>query len=65
MSKNLGGIDRSVRLVVGFVIAGAGLYYQGWWGAIGVLLIATALMGWCPLYALLGINTCKKPASPP
>ena len=30
----------------------------GWWGWIGVVPIATALMGWCPAYSLLGIKTC-------
>ncbi|MCC6303190.1 MAG: DUF2892 domain-containing protein [Gammaproteobacteria bacterium] len=65
MSKNLGGIDRTVRMIAGLAIAGAGLYYQSWWGAIGALLMATALMSWCPLYALLRVNTCRRPSSLP
>ncbi len=60
MTKNVGGIDRAVRLIAGLAIAGAGLYYQSLWGLIGAVLIATAVMGWCPPYAMLGINTCKK-----
>lgn len=63
MTKNVGGVDRTIRLIAGLAIAGAGLYYQSLWGLIGAVLIATAVMGWCPPYALLGINTCKKPAS--
>jgi hypothetical protein len=63
MNKNIGGVDRTIRLIAGLAIAGAGLYYQSLWGLIGVVLIVTALMGWCPPYALLGINTCKKSAS--
>jgi len=50
-------------MIAGLAIAGAGLYYQSLWGLIGAVLIATAVMGWCPPYALLGINTCKKPTS--
>ncbi len=59
MNKNVGGIDRGIRIVAGVAAIGAGLYFQSWWGAIGLVLIATALMSWCPPYALLGINTCK------
>ncbi len=59
MKNNVGGIDRGIRLVAGLAVVGAGVYFQSWWGAIGLVLIATALMKWCPPYALLGINTCK------
>ena len=31
---------------------------QGGWGDIGIVPLATGLMGWCPLYTVLGINTC-------
>ena len=50
--------DKVVRLVVGAAIIAAGVYFQSWWGAIGAVPILTALMGRCPPYALLGINTC-------
>lgn len=63
MTKNVGGIDRAVRLIAGLAIAGAGLVYQSWWGVIGAVLIATAILGWCPPYSMLGINTCKKPGT--
>jgi hypothetical protein len=33
----------------------------GWWGWLGVLPLLTAAIGWCPPYAMLGINTCKTP----
>lgn len=60
MEKNVGSIDRTLRFVVGAAIIGAGVYFQNWWGAVGLVLVATAAMGWCPPYAMLGINTCKK-----
>ncbi|HED39046.1 MAG TPA: DUF2892 domain-containing protein [Chromatiales bacterium] len=59
MNKNVGGMDRGIRIVAGVAALGAGLYFQSWWGAVGLVLVATALMSWCPPYALLGINTCK------
>ena len=59
MKKNVGGIDKTIRIVAGLAVIGVGVYFQSWWGGVGVILIATALMGWCPPYALLGINTCK------
>ena len=60
MTKNVGGIDRIIRAVAGIGILGWGIMAQSWWGAIGAVLLFTAALSWCPPYALLGINTCKK-----
>ena len=59
MDKNIGGVDKILRAILGLGIIGAGIFLQSWWGAVGVVLLLTSLMGWCPPYALLGINTCK------
>jgi hypothetical protein len=60
MNKNIGGIERIVRIVAGLVlIALAATSTVGWWGWLGLVPLATGLMGWCPPYSLLGINTCK------
>jgi hypothetical protein len=59
MKKNVGSTDRVIRTILGVAIIGAGVYFQSWWGAIGAIPIVTALIGWCPPYAMLGINTCK------
>lgn len=60
MKTNVGGIDRTVRIVAGLVlIALAATNTVGWWGWLGVVPLATGLMGWCPPYALLGLNTCS------
>lgn len=59
MKTNEGTIDRALRIIVGLVLLG--LAYTGTvgaWGWIGVVPLATGLIGWCPAYALLGINTC-------
>lgn len=57
MKKNIGGIERAARAVVGIAVIAVGVYYQSWWGAIGAVLLLTAAVGWCPPYALLGIDT--------
>jgi len=57
--KNIGSLDKGIRLVAGLAAVGAGVYFQSWWGAIGLVLIFTALISWCPPYAMLGISTCK------
>ena len=60
MTQNVGGIDRILRIVIGLaLIALAATGKVGAWGWIGLLPLATGLMGWCPPYALLGIKTCK------
>jgi hypothetical protein len=60
MQCNIGKTDRAIRLVAGVVIIAAGLYYQSWWGAIGIVPLITATLRWCPPYQLLGISTNKK-----
>ena len=62
MKVNVGRTERIIRVVVGLVIVGIGVAYGSWWGAVGLVPIATGLTGWCPPYALLGINTCSEAA---
>ncbi len=59
MQKNIGKTDKIIRIIVGLVIIAIGLYFQSWWGAIGLVPLGTALINWCPPYALFGINTGK------
>jgi hypothetical protein len=60
MNKNVGGIDRILRIVVGIaLIALAATGTVGLWGYIGVVPLLTGLMGWCPPYAIFGWSTCK------
>lgn len=59
MSRNAGNLDRVLRVIVGVaLIAGTLLGVLGAWAWVGLVPIATAAAGWCPLYALLGLNTC-------
>lgn len=60
MQTNVGGIDRILRIVIGAVLVILAATGQvGAWGWIGLLPLATGLIGWCPPYSLLGMNTCK------
>ena len=57
MKTNMGGTDRVIRGVVGVAVIAAGVYFKSWWGAVGVIPLATAFIGWCPAYVPLGIST--------
>lgn len=60
MTTNIGSIDRVLRILVGLgLISLVFVGPQTPWGWIGVVPLATALIGWCPAYSLLGIKTCK------
>jgi Protein of unknown function (DUF2892) len=59
MKTNEGGIDRILRIVAGLALIGLTLTGTiGVWGWVGVVALATGLIGWCPLYTMLGINSC-------
>ncbi|MFT3670676.1 DUF2892 domain-containing protein [Aestuariivirga sp.] len=59
MKTNEGSIDRALRIIVGIgVLSLAFIGPQTPWGYIGIVPILTGLIGWCPAYTLLGINTC-------
>lgn len=59
MKLNVGGVDRTLRIVAGLVlVALAATGTVGAWGWIGLVPLATGAMGFCPLYPLIGLNTC-------
>jgi hypothetical protein len=68
MTCNVGGIERPIRIGAGLVAIIIGLFaglstaMSGAALAVGVILLFTGAMGFCPLFTLLGINTCT-PAS--
>ncbi len=60
MQKNVGNLDRILRIVAGLALIGlAATGTLGPWAWIGIVPLATGLLSWCPAYRLLGINTCK------
>ncbi|MBD3788817.1 MAG: DUF2892 domain-containing protein [Campylobacterales bacterium] len=57
MKCNTGKVDRIIRIVLGLAIITWGVMSQNWLGAIGLIPLGTGLIGFCPLYTLLGLNT--------
>jgi hypothetical protein len=66
MDRNVGTMDRAVRALVG-ILALLGAFVLGWFSgwmvwaaaAVGVIMLGTAAIGFCPLYRLVGVNTCR------
>ncbi|MBP7914663.1 MAG: DUF2892 domain-containing protein [Vitreoscilla sp.] len=59
MKANVGGIDRIARIALGIVLIALTLMGTiGPWGWLGVVLVATGVIRFCPLYPLLGLSTC-------
>lgn len=59
MKKNVGKPDRTIRTLLGILFIAMGFFFSGWWAVLGIVLLVTAAIGWCPLYTLLGLKTCK------
>ncbi len=61
MTQNVGGIDRILRIIIGLgLLSLVFVGPQTAWGWLGLVPLGTALLGWCPPYALLGISTCPR-----
>ena len=60
MKKNVGGIDKIIRYILGIIILILGLIFHTWWGLIGLITIFTAVIGWCTFYVPLKISTTKE-----
>jgi membrane protein implicated in regulation of membrane protease activity len=59
MNANVGGIDKILRIVAGLVLIALAILGIGApWTWIGVVPLATGLMGWCPAYSIFGVNSC-------
>jgi hypothetical protein len=58
MKLNVGGIDRTLRILAGLGLIGWALMGGPVWAWIGVVPLGTGLIGFCPVYPLLGMNTC-------
>ncbi len=62
MTRNVGKIDRALRVILGLgLISLVFVGPQTNWGWLGLIPLATAAIGWCPPYALLGLSTTKAP----
>jgi len=59
MKTNEGNLDRGLRIAAGLALIGmAATGVIGMWGYIGVVPLLTGAIGYCPLYSMLGMNTC-------
>ncbi len=57
--KNEGAVDRIIRVVIGLVILSLTITGpQSMWGLVGLVPLITGLIGFCPLYKILGLNSC-------
>lgn len=60
MKKNIHPLERGIRVVGGLILASLAFWGpQSMWFLLGLVPAATGLMGWCPPYAIMGINTCN------
>lgn len=61
MKKNIGGVERFIRVLVGIgIMSLAFVGPKTPWAYLGIVPVLTGLIGWCPPYAIMGISTCKK-----
>ena len=58
MKTNVGGADKILRIVAGIALLAWAVFGGPVWAWIGIVPLATGLLGWCPAYTLLGMNTC-------
>jgi hypothetical protein len=62
MKSNVGGIDRTLRIIVGLGVLSLLFILEGnarWWGLVGFVPLLTGLIGWCPGYLPFRMSTCK------
>ena len=60
MKKNVGGAEQVIRVIAGIAILSlAFVGPETSWAYLGIVPLATGLIGWCPAYRLLGFSTCK------
>ncbi|MFA5702456.1 MAG: DUF2892 domain-containing protein [Advenella sp.] len=58
MNKNVGGIDKLLRIIVGVVLIVLAITGTiGWWGYLGIIPLATGLLNFCPIYSIIGVKT--------
>ena len=68
MHKNEGTVDRVIRVVLGIILIGLGIYFQASWGLVamivliilGLIALITGIIGFCGLYKIFKISTIKK-----
>ncbi len=68
MQKNIGSIDRTLRIIAGLALLAFALFgpetRYNVYAFIGIVPLVTAILGWCPAYTLFGIRTCPLSSKP-
>jgi uncharacterized membrane protein YtjA (UPF0391 family) len=66
MKKNVGTIDRTIRIIIAIIaayLAYSGTFGEGWINyvlyAVAAIMLVVAVVGSCPLYCAFGMSTCK------
>jgi len=58
--QNIGTVDRAIRALAGLVLIALAVFGQGMaWGWIGIIPLATSVVSYCPVYSIIGLNTCN------
>lgn len=61
MKGNVGGVDRTIRIIAGLAMLSLFFVLDGpnrWWALAGLILLGTGLIGWCPAYLPFRFNSC-------
>ncbi|MBK8062949.1 MAG: DUF2892 domain-containing protein [Betaproteobacteria bacterium] len=61
MKSNVGGIDKILRIAAGLIVLGLFFVLEGnarYWALVGLVPLFTGLFNFCPLYSIIGVNTC-------
>ena len=59
MKRNVGTVDRTIRIIAGIAIIAWGISTKNQWGFLGLIPLITGLTRWCPAYCPIGMNTDK------
>ena len=65
MKCNIGKTERLIRIVTGILLVGAGIFIGGLWALLGVAVMMTAIVSWCPARAVFGRSSCRTDESLP
>lgn len=67
MKANIGNVERVIRVIIGLALLSLFFVLEGnarYWGLVGLIPLGTAAISWCPLWVLLGVNTCPAEQRP-
>jgi hypothetical protein len=59
LKKNVGYVDSIVRVIIGAMIVGIGLYFDSWWGFLGLIPVFSGAVSFCPIYRMLNMDTSR------